>query len=212
MKSPNRSAPHDDHQAGSHLEMEDLLALRDGTGTAAAAEHLRSCPDCRHEVERLHQVRAQLKALPSQGPSRDLWPSLAAAVRHQRRARLGRQVLRFGLAGAAAALVVVALAAALQQRERSLERRELQATLVDLRERSQLLDGELRALRDRSLSSWRAEAIVRLEDELDGIDALLAESKTGPPSGDQVALWLSRLELQGAMVEMHTARVTHVDL
>lgn len=197
---------------GAHLEMDELLALRDGTASAAASGHLRTCPACRREVERLHQMRAQLRALPSRGPSRDLWPRLRERITAERRERQMGRLWRLVLAGAAAVLVALAVPPAFERRERALEREQLELAVVDLRERSQLLDGELRSLRTRALSAWRAEAIVYLEDELDELDELLREKQDAPPSGEEVTLWLNRLELQSAMVDMHVAPVTRVDL
>jgi anti-sigma factor RsiW len=206
------AADGDRGEHGAHLTTSDLLAVRDGTATASVEGHIRACPECRREVERLHQVRAQLRALPSQAPPRDLWPRLEERIRRERRTTARRRITRLALVAVAAVLFVLAVVGTHRARERALARSELELALVDLRERSQLLDGELRGLRGRSLSAWRAEAIVHLEDELDEIDALLAARRDRPPSGEQVGLWLSRLELQSTMVEVHVAPVTRIDL
>ena len=88
-----------------HLELDDLLALRDGEGTSFAREHLDSCESCRRELERLFQIQAQLRALPAFGPPRDLWPRITESVaRRRRRRRLG-----FGAVSVAAAAVLAGL-------------------------------------------------------------------------------------------------------
>lgn len=86
-----------------HLEMDELLALRDGEGTAAARTHMQACEECAGELERLHQVRAQLRALPGLSPPRGLWPRVAERIRRRRvRRRFG-----YGAAGLAAAAVLL---------------------------------------------------------------------------------------------------------
>ncbi|MBI2071768.1 MAG: hypothetical protein HYT81_01820 [Gemmatimonadetes bacterium] len=90
-----------------HCTMEDLLAVRDGEGTAAARRHVDECPACRAEVDRLHQVAAALRALPVQRPPRDRWPELRAVA-----AGVGRRRRRWIATGwvslaAAAALAVI---------------------------------------------------------------------------------------------------------
>jgi hypothetical protein len=81
--------------------MHELLAERDGEGSAHAQTHLESCEDCRRELERLFRVRAELKALPAFTPPRDLWTNVAADV-SQRRKRRWWGAGTVGLAAAAA--------------------------------------------------------------------------------------------------------------
>ncbi len=88
-----------------HLELDDLLALRDGEGTAFARQHLDSCESCRRELERLFQIQAQLRALPAFGPPRDLWPRISESVAQRRR----RKRLVFGSVSIAAAAVLAGL-------------------------------------------------------------------------------------------------------
>lgn len=83
-----------------HLEMEQLLALRDGEGTEFASSHVEVCSDCRRELDRLHQVRAELRALHPLAPPRDLWPRVAAQLA---RRRLERRLISGGAIGLAAA-------------------------------------------------------------------------------------------------------------
>jgi hypothetical protein len=88
-----------------HLDMAEFLALRDGEGTAFARSHVEACASCRNELERLHRVRAQLRALPTFTPPRELWPRVAAAVRQRRL----RRRISYALSGLAAAAALVGL-------------------------------------------------------------------------------------------------------
>ena len=45
-----------------HGTGEELLALRDGEGSAWTREHVAGCAACTAELQRLEQVRAQLRA------------------------------------------------------------------------------------------------------------------------------------------------------
>jgi hypothetical protein len=85
-----------------HLEIEELLALRDGEGSRFALEHVDRCDRCRVELERLYQVQARLRALRRFTPPRDLWPRVAAEVVRKRY----RTRFAFGTAGLAAAAVL----------------------------------------------------------------------------------------------------------
>jgi hypothetical protein len=83
-----------------HLEMAELLALRDGEGWAFARSHIEECERCRQEVERLHRLRTELRALPTFQPPRELWPRVAAK---EVRRRWRRRFVYGGLGLAAAA-------------------------------------------------------------------------------------------------------------
>lgn len=82
-----------------HMEMDELLGLRDGEGSAFARSHVETCEACRGELERLHRVRSELRAMPTFRPPRELWPRIR---RHVWRRRLRRR-LSYGAVGLAAA-------------------------------------------------------------------------------------------------------------
>lgn len=87
-----------------HLDIDELLSVRDGEATLSALRHVDECPRCRVELLRLRRVQADLQALPAPRPPRDLWPGLARKVVRRRRwlrAALGGGVvaLAAGLAG-----------------------------------------------------------------------------------------------------------------
>ena len=50
----------------THCTMHDLIALRDGAGSAAARRHLAGCTPCATELERLNQRVAAMRALPAE--------------------------------------------------------------------------------------------------------------------------------------------------
>jgi anti-sigma factor RsiW len=83
-----------------HGTTEELLALRDGEGSAWAKAHVESCGACAGELYRLEQVRAQLRALPAFASPRDRWAVVAERARRERLQR--RFSGGVGLAAAAA--------------------------------------------------------------------------------------------------------------
>ena len=54
-----------------HVELEELLALRDGEGDAAVAAHVADCELCAAELDRLRALTAELRALPAERPEHD---------------------------------------------------------------------------------------------------------------------------------------------
>jgi hypothetical protein len=93
-------------EAIRHLDMDELLALRDGEGSNAARRHVDGCGSCGRELARLYQLRAELRALRSFAPPRDLWARIAVQLRTRRlRRRVGLAVA--GLAAAAGLVAVI---------------------------------------------------------------------------------------------------------
>lgn len=88
-----------------HLGMDELLGLRDGEGSAFARMHVQSCEECGCELERLYQVRSELRALPTFGPPRELWPRIRRRVWRRR----VRRRLSYGAVGLAAAAALAGL-------------------------------------------------------------------------------------------------------
>jgi len=82
---------------------------------ASIEEHLAGCEPCRAVVEELRLVGSWLDETPAIGPSRDLWPSIAAALQPRRRT-LGQRVGGYlglspgwALGGAACACAILLL-------------------------------------------------------------------------------------------------------
>lgn len=94
----------------SHLALEDLEALALGElppGRAAeAGEHVADCAECGRELSWMRAERALFAGRPSP-PTAQLWPGVAARLRHRR--RLPRWATRVSLAAAAAAAAAVLL-------------------------------------------------------------------------------------------------------
>ncbi len=202
----SQSGPGPEPHLDPHVDTADLLRMRDEEGTMTAREHVDGCADCRHELESLYQVQARLRALPALAPARDRWSEVRDAVQGVRRRRRNRRAYLAVAALAATMLLVVAGRATLERWQERRVEAVLQSHVIDLRERSQLLDGELRALgaQSRLLSGWRAETIASLEDLIAEVDLRLAAASAGsaaPASKDLLELWRQRLQLQVATLD-----------
>jgi len=92
-----------------HLEVEDLLALRDGDApSAAASAHLDGCARCRAELARLTALREGLRALPPVPPGPEQWARVVAAVEPPVEVVARRARVRLMVAGVAASAAMVA--------------------------------------------------------------------------------------------------------
>ncbi len=198
----------------THLSMDALVGLRETglePGDSAARAHLRECPACQAELERLHQRVARLKALPALRPSRDRWPNVAArvmAVGRQRRMRIGTVA---GLAAAASIALAVSLGAP-SSRPRAGNQAILQAM-----ERSQALESALSRYNPdgRVLDGRTAGIAEELEDRIARVDRELevAELQQRQRSDDQLLdLWRERVGLLDALVDVHVTRASNVGL
>ena len=153
----------------NHLTMDTLVSMREPgaePGQAAAREHLDACPHCQAELERLHQRVARLKALPTLRPARDRWPETRARFQAERRRRRTRVA---GLAGlAAAASVALALSVGELSQPQAMNAEQL----VQVMERSQLLESALNDYNPdgRVLDGGTARIAGELEDRIARLD------------------------------------------
>ncbi len=95
----------------SHLTLESLARLVDEPPTAAEAEHLEHCAECRRELDELIAQTAALGALPELvPPPADAWPALAERLRREGLVRRTPWVRRFAvpITRAAAAILIFA--------------------------------------------------------------------------------------------------------
>ncbi len=187
-----------------HGTGEELLALRDGEGSAWAREHVGSCLACAAELERLEQVRAQLRALPSFTPPRDLWPVVLEAARADR--RRGRISAWSGVV-AAAAVVVLAFTVL----HRSAAPAPVDVALQKAMAESAAMEQMFQSLHPdrRALSGQAAGVVADLEDQLAEVDAALNDTTTWRSNPDRVAgLWKQRAGLLSALVDVHQTRAT----
>jgi hypothetical protein len=185
--------------------MEELLALRDGEGSAFARSHADSCHVCRAELDRLYQVRAELRALPRYTPPRELWPKVADEVR-QRRLRRRLSYRMIVLAAAAVLAGVAILRGPAREESGPTDVWLIEETSRDLGPviaRSQELEGLLRAFRPeyRVYDAPTALAVSALEDRIVLLDRMLLEGRAiGLEREVLVGLWGERVEALETLV------------
>jgi hypothetical protein len=197
--------------------MEALLNLREPgsePGAAASREHVEQCPQCRAELDRLHQRVARLKALPSLRPARDRWPQTVAkyrAERNRRRARVG------GLVGLAAA-ASIALAIGIKPAPPDGTVPALTTSEIELaKERSQALENALSAFnpearvldgRTAGISQELEERIAQVDRELEATELLRQQAR----DPELLKLWRERVGLLDALVDVHITRASNAGL
>lgn len=187
-----------------HGTTEELLALRDGEGAAWLREHAAACAACAAELERLEQVRAQLRALPPHAAPREVWPAVREAVLRDRRRR--RRSAWSGLV-AAAAVAVLAFAVLRRPAATSPEDVALQRAMAE----SATMEQMFRDLHPdrRALSGQAASVVAELEDQLARVDASLNDTLAWRRDPGRVAaLWRQRAGLLSALVDVHETRAT----
>ena len=192
-----------------HATTDELLAARDGEGSAWVKDHAETCTACAAELFRLDQVRAQLKALPVMTPPRDRWAHIAAAVKDERRARRVSGATGMIAAAGLAALVLIAV------RPAGNDKASEAAALDRAMERSQALEQTLNALspETRALTGDAASAVAELEDRLARIDARLADPTAWQGNPVRAAdLWQERAGVLSALVDVHVTRVAQAGL
>jgi len=190
-----------------HGTVEELLALRDGEGSAWVREHVAACAACATELRRLEQVRAELRALPAFAPPRDRWPLVEQTMRRERRTR--RMSLSAGMVAAAAVVVLSFLA--LRRPSASHDDAALQQAMAE----SATMEQVFKSLHpdSRALSGSAASAVVELEDQLARVDAALNDTIAWRSDPQRVAdLWRQRAGLLSALVDVHETRATYAGL
>jgi anti-sigma factor RsiW len=187
-----------------HGTVEELLALRDGEGSAWVREHLAACAACTTELQRLEQVRAQLRALPPIAAPRDVWPAVRqAALRERRR----RRTFTWSSVAAAAAVVVLAVAVVRRPGPAAPADMALQRAMAE----SATMEEVFRSLHPdrRALSGQAASVVAELEDQLAQVDAALNDTLAWRRDPGQVAgLWKQRAGLLSALVDVHETRAS----
>lgn len=193
---------------GRHATTDELLAARDGAGSAWTKEHLAGCRACSAELFRLDQVRARLRSLPAFAPPRDRWTAIARLARAERRSR--RWHAAIGVA-AAAVLAAVVFAAVRPTTDAAADQAELERAMT----RNRALEQTLRVLEPerRALSGEAASVAAELESRVSRLDAQLGEPDVwrGDP-GRRIELWRERAGLMGALVDVHVTRAAAAGL
>lgn len=193
-----------------HLEMAELLALRDGEGSAFARAHIESCASCEKELGRLNQIRAELRALPRYTAPRELWPRVAREWERRRR----RRGIVQGIVGVAAAASVAGaflLGGPAGEEPGDADPWRFDRTSEDLGpmiSRSSELESLLRS----HVSEYRvydaptALAVSALEDRILLLDRLLVESRAvGVERDVLVQLWDERVMTLEKLVGLRMA-------
>ncbi|UCC71095.1 MAG: hypothetical protein JSV86_11945 [Gemmatimonadota bacterium] len=195
-----------------HLGMDELLALRDGEATALARAHAEFCETCGPELERLYQIRSELRALPSFRPPREVWPRVAEKVGRRRlRRRLAYGGL--GLAAAAALAGLVVLRGPLREPAASpADVWIAEATSTDLGpviNRSRQLETllEVYSPQRRVYDAPTALALSALEDRIVLLDQILLESRAvGADRALLRGLWGERVQALEQLVSLQAVQ------
>jgi anti-sigma factor RsiW len=195
-----------------HLVMDELLALRDGEGSAFARSHVESCEACRGELERLYQVRSKLRAMPTFGPPRELWPRIRQHVlRRRMRKRLGLRAIGLAAAAALAGFVILrgpgvepaADAADVWVAEATSE--DLGPVINRARQLETLL--QVYAPQRRVYDAPTALATSVLEDRIGVLDQILLESRAlGADREVLRGLWGERVDALEQLVNLQVAQ------
>lgn len=193
-----------------HCTMAELLAIRDGEGTAWSREHLEGCAFCQEEQDLLYQRVSSLRSLPAQRAPRDRWSVIREQALRDRRSRLVRHVGYGSLALAAGIALLIGVRAVdfsggapspaeAQLAQLMTQSQELEATLL-----SYGTDG-------RVLSGRAAGIIAGLEDRIALVDAGITQVSAGGGPPDQlIGLWQDRVDLMDALVSAHVTRAAYV--
>ena len=201
----------------NHLTMDALVGMREPgaePGQAAAREHLDACPHCQAEMERLHQRVARLKALPTLRPARDRWPETRARFQAERRRRRTRVASLAGLAAAASVAVALSVGELSQPKSMNAEQ------LVQVMERSQLLESALNDYNPdgRVLDGGTARIAGELEDRIARLDRelemaeLQSQRQQQTTNEELLRLWRERVGLLDALVDVRVARASNAGL
>jgi hypothetical protein len=193
-----------------HCTIEELLAIRDGEGTAAARDHVAQCESCRSEMESLHRRRAALKALPSIVPPRDRWPIVRDQVMAARRRTRWYWGGWSALAAAATIVLVVGLTGFPPTKTTPAAGQELESLMQE----SQDLESLLQSYNDqggRVVDGMTAAVIADIEDRIAAVDWTIQQARQASVTTDQMTdLWRRRVALMDQLVSTHVQQVRYV--
>jgi hypothetical protein len=196
-------------------QLQDLREPASSPGGHSARQHLESCVACQDELDRVHQMAAQLKALPVLRPPRDRWPQVRAQMVAQRRWRRAKVIGISGLAMAASmALFLVGTATTWRSIEGAGVAQEDIATAMA---QSQLLEKALDRYRParRVTDGQTATVVAGLEGRIAEIDRRLqVVGMTQQQSRNDalLRLWRQRVGLMDVLVSVHLTRATNAGL
>jgi len=205
-----------------HARIEHLLGLRDGEPVAAdVSEHVRLCPICTGELQRLSATREEMRALPQFEPPELAWERIQGAVTVPER-DYGFRMRKVGIAAAAVAVVtltVITLVASHFDRRSGatteLARGEASLPQVahvdELVAQSQQLEEVLQKLpaRPRIERISTAATIDTIEQRIQWLDLQLSNAPEADLSEEQSRqLWRARVELMDSLVKVRYAEAS----
>lgn len=199
-----------------HARIEHLLSLRDGEPVAAdVAEHVKLCPMCSGELQRLSTIRCEMQALPQFEPPAIAWDRIRQTIPERSRGLRPRKV---GLAAAAAAaitLTVIAVIASQSDRrsmgaatEPEAPARQRVPHVDELVAQSQQLEQLLQKLPDRPRIERVSTAVTidTIEQRIQWLDFQLSTALDGDLSEAQSRqLWRERVQLMDSLVKVRYA-------
>jgi hypothetical protein len=201
-----------------HARIEHLLGLRDGEPVAAdVAEHVRMCPTCSGELQRLSTIRVEMQALPQFEAPDMAWDRIRQTIPERDH---GLRLRKIGIAAAAAAVVtltVISLLAGHFDRRRGAadELATAEAPLPqviphvkELVAQSQQLEEMLQKLpeRPRIERVSTAATIDTIEQRIQWLDFQLSNAPEADLNEEQARqLWRERVELMDSLVKVRYA-------
>ncbi|MDY6945732.1 MAG: hypothetical protein SXG53_08440 [Pseudomonadota bacterium] len=199
-----------------HARIEHLLSLRDGEPVAASvSEHIKVCPICSGELQRLSAIRSEMQALPQFEPPAIAWDRIRHTVPERRQ---GLRLSKVGWAAAAVAaitLTTIALIAGHADRRTSAAPALVESGappvsphLDELVEQSQQLERLLRKLPDRPRMERvsTAAAIDTIEQRIQWLDFQLSTTPDADLNEEQSRqLWRERVDLMDSLVKVRYA-------
>jgi hypothetical protein len=201
-----------------HARIEHLLGLRDGEPVAAdVSEHVRLCPICSGELQRLTAIRAEMQALPQFEPPEMAWERIRATIPERDH---GSRFRKIGLAAAAAAVVTLTVMTLLAGHlDRLSGAKDKLATVEaplpqviphvdELVAQSQQLEQMLQKLPDRPRIERvsTAATIDTIEQRIQWLDFQLSNAPEADLNEEQSRqLWRERVELMDSLVKVRYA-------
>jgi hypothetical protein len=198
-----------------HARIDHLLSLRDGEPVAASvADHVRQCPICAGELQRLSSVRAEMQALPSIEPPAIAWERIRQTTAARGRAMQPRKIGFAAAAAAAITIIAIAFVARHGDQRSAHHAATKQITpapavttphVAELVAQSQQLEQLLQILpaRPRIERVSTAAAIDTIEQRIQWLDFQMSNAPDSDLNEVQSRqLWRERVELMDSLVKI----------